>query len=88
MDELAELGLTYNGLRMIGVTTIDTAYELGCGVVDLVCSSHNPGYEESGLYALLCGELRLEMDLEKESPEPENDVLKKTDQTIDKSETR
>ena len=84
MDELADLGLSYNGLRMIGEATVDVASEIGCGVVDLVCSGYNPGYEEYGLYALLCGLLGLEMDLEEEiTPKPVNDVLELTNSTID-----
>lgn len=81
-DELADLSLSYNGLRMIGETTVEMAAEAGCGLVDLVCSGYNPGYEEKGLYALLSGELGLELNYVEVLPERKEGVIEKTKKMI------
>ncbi len=83
-DELADLNLSYNGLWTIGKTTAEMAREVDCGLVDLVCSGYNPGFEEWGLFALLSGELGLELSyVEKEGkPDPEDKCVEKTDSVI------
>lgn len=70
-DELADLELSYAGLRMIGEATVEAAEMAGCGLVDLVCSGYNPGFEEKGLYAILSGELGLSLDYMEDVPKPE-----------------
>jgi acetoin utilization protein AcuC len=83
-DELADLDMSYTGLRMIGEETVRAAEEAGCGLVDLVCSGYNPGYEEKGLYAILCGELGLELNYMEDEPQPEpiSGCIEKTNSTI------
>lgn len=84
-DELAELGLSYQGLWSIGRAVSEAANEVGCGVVDLLCGGYNPGYEEKGLYALLCGELDLALPFHEDSPNPARDtsVFSQTEAVID-----
>lgn len=81
-DELADLNLSYRGLQMIGKSTVEMSDEIGCGLVDLVCSGYNPGYEEKGLYALLAGEIGLKLDYEEQIPVSEKNVIEKTSKTI------
>jgi acetoin utilization protein AcuC len=82
-DELADLSLSYAGLWMIGKATVEMAREVGCGLVDLVCSGYNPGFEERGLFALLSGELGLELSyVEEGKPEPEDKCVEKTDSVL------
>lgn len=84
LDELADLNLSYDGLRMIGESTVEMAREAGCGLVDLVCSGYNPGFEELGLFAILSGELGLEVNYSEEGKRPEipSGVKEKTDVVI------
>jgi len=72
-DQLAGLGLTYRGLWSIGKAVIEAAEDVDCGIVDLVCSGYNPGYEERGLYAILSGELGLDLNYTEEVPPPISD---------------
>jgi acetoin utilization protein AcuC len=83
-DELADLDLSYQGLRMIGEATVEAAEEAECGVIDLVCSGYHPGFEEKGLYAILSGELGLELNYEEDEPRPEpvKGCIEKTNSTI------
>jgi acetoin utilization protein AcuC len=83
-DELAELDLSYAGLWMIGKATVEAASEVSCGLVDLVCSGYNPGFEEKGLFALLSGELSLEFNVKEDEaqPEPVEGCIEKTNSTI------
>jgi acetoin utilization protein AcuC len=83
-DELADLNLSYAGLWMIGKATVEAANEVGCGLVDLVCSGYNPGFEEKGLFAILSGELGLELNYKEEEAQldPVEGCMEKTDSTI------
>ena len=83
-DELADLALTYHGLWSIGHVVADTAKDLGCGVVDLVCGGYNPGYEEWGLYSLLCGSLGKPLTFSEKGERPARDstVYGKTVETV------
>jgi acetoin utilization protein AcuC len=83
-DELADLDLSYAGLWMIGQATAESAREVGCGLVDLLCSGYNPGFEEKGLLALLSGELDLELNYKEDEvlPEPVEGCVEKTSSTI------
>jgi acetoin utilization protein AcuC len=85
-DELADLNLSYSGLRRIGEATVEACSLVGCGLVDLICSGYNPGFEEFGLYALLSGELGLELNFVEDSPKPEyvEGSVEKTDFIINK----
>lgn len=73
-DELADLGLTYQGLWSIGRAVSESAKEAGCGVVDLVCGGYNPGYEEKGLFSLLSGELNLPLKYREDAPNLNRDA--------------
>jgi acetoin utilization protein AcuC len=83
-DELAELALTYKGLWLIGRKVSDTAKEIGCGVVDLVCGGYNPGHEEWGLYALLSGSIGKPLTFSERGRKPKHDesVLGKTSEIV------
>jgi acetoin utilization protein AcuC len=70
LDELAELGYTYNGLWSIGRTVVEEASRAGCGLVDLLCGGYTPGLEEKGLYALFAGELGIKLDYGEDTEPP------------------
>ncbi len=64
-DELTDLGLTLNGLRMIGRKVREVAEKVCDGrVVDLVCSGYNPMILPSGWLALVSGLAQLDIELE------------------------
>ena len=64
-DELTHLGLTFEGLRMIGRKVREVADKV-CGgkSVDLICSGYNPRVLPSGWLALVSGLAQLEIELE------------------------
>jgi acetoin utilization protein AcuC len=65
-DGLATLGLTFAGLRSIGVAVAEAASVAGCGAVDLCCSGYNPETVTQGWLYILSGL----MDVEVSIPEP------------------
>lgn len=84
-DELAELGLTYQGLWSIGMAASKAAEEVGCGLVDLLCGGYNPGSEEKGLFSLFSGELGLDLSVREEKPSvPDSTVASKTKRMINR----
>lgn len=64
MDGLANLGLTFSGLRSVGKAVSDAASSAGCGVVDLCCSGYNPETVAEGWLAILSGLIGVEVELE------------------------
>ncbi len=64
MDGLANLGLTFSGLRSVGKAVSDAASAAGCGVVDLCCSGYNPETVAEGWLAIISGLIGVEVELE------------------------
>ncbi len=64
-DELTNLGLTLNGLRMIGRKVRETADKVCHGkVVDLPGSGYNPRVLPYGWLSLVCGVAKINIELE------------------------
>jgi len=64
LDGLANLGLTFSGLRSVGKAVSDAASSAGCGVVDLCCSGYNPETVAEGWLAILSGLIGVKVELE------------------------
>ena len=84
MDGLANLGLSFGGLRSIGEAVSRASGEARCGVVDLVCSGYNPTTVAEGWYALLSGEIEIELELPEDAPRTGADprLLERTETVI------
>jgi len=62
-DGLANLGLTFMGLRSIGMAVREATAAAGCGIVDLCCSGYNPETVAEGWLSILSGEIRADINI-------------------------
>jgi acetoin utilization protein AcuC len=68
-DGLANLGLTFMGLKSIGMAVREAATTAGCGIVDLCCSGYNPETVAEGWLSILSGEIGFDPSIVDEPPE-------------------
>ncbi|MFP3951723.1 MAG: histone deacetylase family protein [Candidatus Bathyarchaeia archaeon] len=65
-DSLGGLAVTYKGFHTIGLAVREASKKVDAPIINMSCSGYNPDTVTKGMYAILAGILKIDMDLEED----------------------